>query len=275
MDTTGGRARAMLEIKNLHAAVEGKEILRGIDLDLPSGEVHAIMGPNGSGKSTLARVLAGQESYEVTAGTVLFDGKDLLAMEPEERAREGVFMAFQYPVEIPGVSNTYFLKAALNAVRRHRGLPELDAVDFLKLVRLKMKLVHMEESLLGRPVNEGFSGGEKKRNEIFHMAVLEPRLAVLDETDSGLDIDALRIVAEGVNSLRQTDRSFLLITHYQRLLNYIVPDRVHVLVDGRIVRSGGKELALELEAKGYAWLEAEVAGTYGAGAGAVAVPAGA
>jgi Fe-S cluster assembly ATP-binding protein len=263
----------MLEIKNLHAAVEGKEILRGIDLDLPSGEVHAIMGPNGSGKSTLARVLAGQDSYEVTAGTVLFDGKDLLAMEPEERAREGVFMAFQYPVEIPGVSNTYFLKAALNAVRRHRGVPELDAVDFLKLVRLKMKLVHMEESLLGRPVNEGFSGGEKKRNEIFHMAVLEPRLAVLDETDSGLDIDALRIVAEGVNSLRQESRSFLLITHYQRLLNYIVPDRVHVLVDGRIVRSGGKDLALELEAKGYAWLEAEVAATYGAAA--VAAPAGA
>ncbi len=263
----------MLEIKNLHAAVEGKEILRGIDLDLPSGEVHAIMGPNGSGKSTLARVLAGQDSYEVTAGTVNFDGKDLLAMEPEERAREGVFMAFQYPVEIPGVSNTYFLKAALNAVRRHRGVPELDAVDFLKLVRLKMKLVHMEESLLGRPVNEGFSGGEKKRNEIFHMAVLEPRLAVLDETDSGLDIDALRIVAEGVNSLRQESRSFLLITHYQRLLNYIVPDRVHVLVDGRIVRSGGKDLALELEAKGYAWLEAEVAATYGAGG--VAAPAGA
>jgi Fe-S cluster assembly ATP-binding protein len=264
----------MLEIKNLHAAVEGKEILRGIDLDLPSGEVHAIMGPNGSGKSTLARVLAGQESYEVTAGEVRFDGKDLLAMEPEERAREGVFMAFQYPVEIPGVSNTYFLKAALNAVRRHRGLPELDAVDFLKLVRQKMKLVHMDESLLGRPVNEGFSGGEKKRNEIFHMAVLEPRLAVLDETDSGLDIDALRIVAEGVNSLRQEGRGFLLITHYQRLLNYIVPDRVHVLVDGRIVRSGGKELALELEVKGYAWLEAEVAALYGTGA-AAAAPAGA
>ena len=249
----------MLQIKNLHAAVEGKEILHGIDLDLPAGEVHAIMGPNGSGKSTLARVLAGQESYEVTAGEVLFQGRDLLAMEPEERAREGVFMAFQYPVEIPGVSNTYFLKAALNAVRKHRGLPELDAVDFLKLVRQRMKLVHMEESLLSRPVNEGFSGGEKKRNEIFHMAVLEPRLAVLDETDSGLDIDALRIVAEGVNSLRQGDRGFLLITHYQRLLNYIVPDRVHVLVDGRIVRSGGKELALELEEKGYAWLEAEVA----------------
>jgi len=245
----------MLQIKNLHAAVEGKEILHGIDLDLPAGEVHAIMGPNGSGKSTLARVLAGQESYEVTAGEVLFQGRDLLAMEPEERAREGVFMAFQYPVEIPGVSNTYFLKAALNAVRKHRGLPELDAVDFLKLVRQRMKLVHMEESLLSRPVNEGFSGGEKKRNEIFHMAVLEPRLAVLDETDSGLDIDALRIVAEGVNSLRQSDRAFLLITHYQRLLNYIIPDHVHVLVDGRIVRSGGKELALELEEKGYAWLE--------------------
>jgi Fe-S cluster assembly ATP-binding protein len=263
----------MLQIKNLHAAVEGKEILRGIDLDLPSGEVHAIMGPNGSGKSTLARVLAGQESYEVTAGEVLFDGKDLLDMEPEERAREGVFMAFQYPVEIPGVSNTYFLKAALNAVRKHRGLSDLDAVDFLKLVRRKMQLVKMEESLLGRPVNEGFSGGEKKRNEIFHMAVLEPRLAVLDETDSGLDIDALRIVAEGVNSLRQDDRSFLLITHYQRLLNYIVPDRVHVLVDGRIVRSGDKDLALELEAKGYAWLEAEVASFGGGGGAATAATA--
>ena len=249
----------MLQIKNLHASVEGKEILRGIDLDIPSGEVHAVMGPNGSGKSTLARVLAGQESYEVTAGEVLFMGKDLLDMDPEERAREGVFMAFQYPVEIPGVSNTYFLKAALNAVRKHRGQPELDAVDFLKLARQRMKLVQMDETLLSRPVNEGFSGGEKKRNEIFHMAVLEPRLAVLDETDSGLDIDALRIVAEGVNSLRQADRAFLVITHYQRLLNYIVPDRVHVLVDGRIVRSGGKELALELEHKGYAWLEAEVA----------------
>jgi Fe-S cluster assembly ATP-binding protein len=245
----------MLQIKNLHASVEGKEILRGIDLDVNSGEVHAIMGPNGSGKSTLARVLAGQDTYEVTSGEVLYEGKDLLDMDPEERAREGVFMAFQYPVEIPGVSNTYFLKAALNALRKHRGLPELDAVDFLKLVRRKMKLVHMDESLLNRPVNEGFSGGEKKRNEIFHMAVLEPRLAVLDETDSGLDIDALRIVAEGVNSLRQGDRSFLLITHYQRLLNYIIPDHVHVLVDGRIVRSGGKELAFELEEKGYAWLE--------------------
>jgi Fe-S cluster assembly ATP-binding protein len=227
---------------------------------VPTGEVHAIMGPNGSGKSTLARVLAGQEAYEVTAGEVLFDGKDLLEMDPEERAREGVFMAFQYPVEIPGVSNTYFLKAALNAVRKHRGLAEIDAVDFLALVRQKMKMVQMEEGLLHRPVNEGFSGGEKKRNEIFHMAVLEPRLAVLDETDSGLDIDALRIVSEGVNALRGADRSFLVITHYQRLLNYIVPDRVHVLLDGRIVRSGGKELALELEQKGYAWLETVVAG---------------
>jgi Fe-S cluster assembly ATP-binding protein len=245
----------MLEIKNLHASVEGNEILRGIDLHVNNGEVHAIMGPNGSGKSTLARVLAGQEAYEVTQGQVLFDGKDLLDMDPEERAREGVFMAFQYPVEIPGVSNTYFLKAALNAVRKHRGLPEMDALEFLTLARQKMKLVHMEESLLTRPVNEGFSGGEKKRNEIFHMAVLEPRMCILDETDSGLDIDALRIVADGVNSLRSKDRSFLVITHYQRLLNFIVPDFVHVLVDGRIVRSGGKELALELEEKGYSWLE--------------------
>jgi Fe-S cluster assembly ATP-binding protein len=249
----------MLQIKNLHASVEGNEILRGINLEIPSGEVHAIMGPNGSGKSTLARVLAGQEAYEVTAGEVLFEGQDLLEMDPEDRAREGVFMAFQYPVEIPGVSNTYFLKAALNAVRKHRGLTEIDAVDFLSLVRQKMKLVQMDEGLLHRPVNEGFSGGEKKRNEIFHMAVLEPRLAILDETDSGLDIDALRIVSEGVNALRGADRSFLVITHYQRLLNYIVPDRVHVLVDGRIVRSGGKELALELESKGYAWLESAVA----------------
>jgi Fe-S cluster assembly ATP-binding protein len=245
----------MLEIRNLHASVEGNEILRGIDLTIGDGEVHAIMGPNGSGKSTLARVLAGQEAYEVTAGQVLFNGQDLLEMDPEERAREGVFMAFQYPVEIPGVSNTYFLKAALNAVRKHRGLPEMDALEFLKMVRQKMKLVQMEETLLNRPVNEGFSGGEKKRNEIFHMAVLEPRMCVLDETDSGLDIDALRIVSDGVNALRGPDRSFLVITHYQRLLNYIVPDQVHVLVDGRIVRSGGKELALELEEKGYAWLE--------------------
>ena len=245
----------MLEIKNLHASVEGNEILNGIDLTIGPGEVHAIMGPNGSGKSTLARVLAGQEDYEVTAGQVLLDGKDLLEMDPEERAREGVFMAFQYPVEIPGVSNTYFLKAALNAVRKHRGLPEMDALEFLTLVRQKMKQVQMEESLLNRPVNEGFSGGEKKRNEIFHMSVLEPRMCILDETDSGLDIDALRIVAEGVNALRQKDRSFLVITHYQRLLNYIVPDYVHVLVDGKIVRSGGRELALELEEKGYSWLE--------------------
>ena len=252
----------MLKIKNLHASVEGNEILRGIDLEIGRGEVHAIMGPNGSGKSTLARVLAGEESYEVTAGEVLFEGldgqeKNLLELDPEERAREGVFLAFQYPVEIPGVSNTYFLKAALNAVRRHRGLPEMDALDFLALARQKMKLVQMEESLLNRPVNEGFSGGEKKRNEIFHMAVLEPRLAILDETDSGLDIDALRIVADGVNTLRGPERSFLLITHYQRLLNYIVPDFVHVLVDGRIVRSGGKELALELEEKGYSSIEQE------------------
>jgi Fe-S cluster assembly ATP-binding protein len=254
----------MLKIENLHASVDGNEILRGIDLEIKSGEVHAIMGPNGSGKSTLARVLAGEESYEVTAGRVLLEGQDLLEMDPEDRAREGVFMAFQYPVEIPGVSNTYFLKAALNAVRKHRGLPETDAMEFLTLVRQKMKLVQMDESLLHRPVNEGFSGGEKKRNEIFHMAVLEPRLAVLDETDSGLDIDALRIVADGVNVLRQQDRSFLLITHYQRLLNYIVPDRVHVLLDGRIVRSGGKELALELEEKGYAWLEEAAAQPVGA-----------
>jgi Fe-S cluster assembly ATP-binding protein len=263
----------MLEIRNLHANVEGREILKGIDLDIEAGAVHAIMGPNGSGKSTLARVLAGHPSYQVTAGEVRFDGKDLLEMEPEERAREGVFMAFQYPVEIPGVSNTYFLKAALNAVRKHRGLQELDAVEFLGLVRQKMKLVQMEESLLNRPVNEGFSGGEKKRNEIFHMSVLEPRLAVLDETDSGLDIDALRIVADGVNALRQKDRAFLVITHYQRLLNYIVPDFVHVLVDGRIVRSGGKELAHELEAKGYVWLEDEARAGAAARA-AVAQPAG-
>jgi len=251
---------ALLEIKNLHAGVDETEILNGIDLSVGAGEVHAIMGPNGSGKSTLAQVLAGREDFEVTAGSVTYDGEDLLEMDPEERAREGVFMAFQYPVEIPGVSNTYFLKAALNAIRKHRGEKEIDAVDFLKLVRERMKLVEMDESLLGRPVNEGFSGGEKKRNEIFHMSVLEPRLAVLDETDSGLDIDALRIVADGVNKLRSENRAFVVITHYQRLLEYIVPDRVHVLLDGRIVRSGGKELALELEEKGYVWLEQEVAG---------------
>ncbi len=254
----------LLEIQNLHASVEGREILRGIDLRVNPGEVHAIMGPNGSGKSTLAGVLAGREEYEVTAGKVLLDGQDLFELAPEERAREGVFLAFQYPVEIPGVSNTYFLKAAVNAVRKHRGLPEYDAFEFLKLVKEKVKIVGLDESLLQRPVNEGFSGGEKKRNEIFHMAVLEPRLGILDETDSGLDIDALRIVADGVNSLRGKERAFVVITHYQRLLNYIVPDFVHVLLDGKIVRSGGKELALELEAKGYSWLEDGVA----AGAGA-------
>lgn len=249
----------LLEIQNLHAQVEGKKILKGVDLTLKPGEVHAIMGPNGGGKSTLAQLLAGKEDYEVTEGRVLLDGKDLLEMPPEERAREGIFLAFQYPVEIPGVSNTYFLKAAVNAVRKHRGLPEYDAIEFLKLVKEKVKLVGLDEGLLQRPVNEGFSGGEKKRNEIFHMAVLEPKLCVLDETDSGLDIDALRIVADGVNSLRNPERSFLVITHYQRLLNYIVPDFVHVLIDGRIAQSGGKELALELESKGYSWLEVEPA----------------
>jgi Fe-S cluster assembly ATP-binding protein len=227
-------------------------------LTVRAGEVHAIMGPNGSGKSTLAQVLAGRETFEVTGGEARFGGKDLLAMAPEERAREGVFLAFQYPVEIPGVSNTYFLKAAVNALRKHRGLEELDAVEFLALVREKAKLLHMDPALLNRPVNEGFSGGEKKRNEVFQMAVLEPKLAVLDETDSGLDIDALRVVADGVNAMRGGDRAILLVTHYQRLLNYIVPDFVHVLVGGRIVRSGGKELALELEAKGYAAAEQEV-----------------
>jgi Fe-S cluster assembly ATP-binding protein len=249
---------AMLEIRNLHAGVEGKAILRGVDLTVRAGEVHAIMGPNGSGKSTLAQVLAGRETFEVTGGEARFGGKDLLAMAPEERAREGVFLAFQYPVEIPGVSNTYFLKAAVNALRKHRGLEELDAMEFLALVREKAKLLHMDPALLNRPVNEGFSGGEKKRNEVFQMAVLEPKLAVLDETDSGLDIDALRVVADGVSAMRGGDRAILLVTHYQRLLNYIVPDFVHVLVDGRIVRSGGKELALELEAKGYAAAEQEV-----------------
>jgi Fe-S cluster assembly ATP-binding protein len=247
----------MLEIKNLHAKVDDNEILRGIDLTVNAGEVHALMGPNGSGKSTLAGVLAGREAYEVTEGQVLYDGKDLLEMDPEERAREGLFLAFQYPVEIPGVSNTYFLRAAVNAIRAHRGLPEYDALAFLKLVKEKMKLIHLGEDLLKRPVNEGFSGGEKKRNEIFQMAVLDPRLAILDETDSGLDIDALRAVADGVNALRTRDRAFLVITHYQRLLNYIIPDKVHVLSRGRIVRSGGKELALELEAKGYKGLGLE------------------
>jgi len=245
----------MLEIRNLHAKVEGREILRGVDLTVNAGEVHSIMGPNGSGKSTLAQVLAGRESYEVTDGEVLFDGKNLLDMDPDERACEGVFMAFQYPVEIPGVNMSYFMKAALNSVRKHRGEPELDAVDFLKLIKERAKLVRIDEKMLQRAVNEGFSGGEKKRNEIFQMAVLEPRLAILDETDSGLDIDALKIVSDGVNELRGPERAMVVITHYQRLLNYIVPDFVHVLVDGRIVKSGGKELAFELEESGYVSFE--------------------
>jgi len=248
----------MLTIKNLHAKVGDKEILHGIDLQVNAGEVHAIMGPNGSGKSTLAQVLSGRELFAVTGGEVTFEGQDLLAMSPEDRAREGIFLAFQYPVEIPGVSNTYFLRAALNATRKHRGIEELDAMDFLTLVRGKMKLLEMDESLMSRSVNEGFSGGEKKRNEIFQMAVLEPKLAVLDETDSGLDIDALKIVANGVNALRSPERAVIVVTHYQRLLNYIVPDFVHVLSGGRIVKSGGKELALELEDKGYGWLDESV-----------------
>ena len=247
----------MLVIRNLHASVEGSEILKGIDLTVKPGEIHAIMGPNGSGKSTLAHVLSGRDGYDVTGGEILYHGKDLIAMAPEDRAREGIFLAFQYPVEIPGVSNTYFLRAALNAIRKHRGQPEVDAIQFLKLVREKAKLLKVDDSLLNRPVNEGFSGGEKKRNEIFHLAVLEPKLALLDETDSGLDIDALKIVAEGVNSLRAADRSFIVVTHYQRLLNYIVPDFVHVLYQGRIVKSGGKDLALDLEKLGYSWLEEE------------------
>lgn len=247
----------MLEIRNLHASVDGHEILRGVNLTVNAGEVHSIMGPNGSGKSTLAQVLAGNKTYEVTDGEILFDGKNLLDMAPEERAGEGVFLAFQYPVEIPGITGSYFLRQALNSIRRYRGEEELDAVDFLKIVRERMKLVQMDDRLLNRAVNEGFSGGEKKRNEIFQMAVLEPRLAILDETDSGLDIDALRIVADGVNRLRSPERSIIVVTHYQRLLNYIVPDFVHVLVNGRIVKSGGKELALELEEKGYTWVEKE------------------
>jgi Fe-S cluster assembly ATP-binding protein len=249
----------MLEIRNLHAQVGGKEILRGIDLTVGAGEVHAIMGPNGSGKSTLAHVLSGRENYQVTGGEVTYNGKDLLSMTPEERAREGIFLAFQYPVEIPGVSTTYFLKAAMNAVRKHRGLEELDAMEFLALIREKMKLVEMDQTLTNRPLNEGFSGGEKKRNEILQMAVLDPKLAILDETDSGLDIDALRVVAGGVNALRSKDRAMIVITHYQRLLNYIVPDFIHVLYEGRIVKSGKKDLAFELEAKGYDWIKSEVA----------------
>lgn len=249
----------MLEIRNLHASVDGKEILRGLDLSIRPGEVHAIMGPNGSGKSTLANVLAGRPAYEVTGGSATFEGRDLLAMAPEERARAGVFLAFQYPVELPGVNNTYFLRAALNAKLREEGKEEVDAVDFLALVREKMKLVELPEALMQRAVNEGFSGGEKKRNEILQMAVLDPKLAILDETDSGLDIDALRVVAEGVNRLRTEKHSVLVITHYQRLLQYLVPDYVHVLFQGRIVRSGGRDLALELEEKGYGWVEQEFA----------------
>ena len=249
----------MLSIKNLHVSVDNKKILKGLDLEVKAGEVHAIMGPNGSGKSTLAGVLAGRDGYEISEGTVIYDQKDLLEMEPEIRAREGIFLAFQYPVEIPGVNNIYLLKAALNAVRSHHGEPELDAVDFLSLVREKMKLIKLKEDLLSRSVNEGFSGGEKKRNEIFQMAILEPRLAILDETDSGLDIDALKIVANGVNSLRSDDRAIVLVTHYQRLLNYIVPDHVHVLADGRIIKSGGRDLALLLEEKGYDWVREEAA----------------
>ncbi len=249
----------MLEVQDIHVSIEGKEILKGLSLSVGRGEVHAVMGPNGSGKSTLASVLAGREGYEVTAGSVTYQGADLLEMAPEMRAREGVFMAFQYPVEIPGVTNMYFLREALNALRKHRGEEELSAGEFLKLVRRKIDPLEMDRSMLKRAVNEGFSGGEKKRNEIFQMSVLEPTLAILDETDSGLDIDALKIVAAGVNSLRSENRSFVVVTHYQRLLNYIVPDYVHVLADGKIVKSGGKSLALELEEQGYGWVEETVA----------------
>jgi Fe-S cluster assembly ATP-binding protein len=249
----------MLEIRNLHVQVDGKPILRGVDLKVAAGEVHAVMGPNGSGKSTLAHVLAGRERFAVTDGEARYLRRNLLAMAPEERAREGLFLAFQYPVEIPGVSNIYLLKASLNSLRRHRGLPELDAMDFLGLVREKLKLMGMSEEMMYRSVNEGFSGGEKKRNEILQMAVLEPRLAILDETDSGLDIDALQVVAGGINALRGGERAIVLVTHYQRILNYVVPDRVHVLSQGRIVRSGASELALELERRGYGWLEEESA----------------
>jgi Fe-S cluster assembly ATP-binding protein len=245
---------SMLDVRNLHVRVEDKPILRGVTLTVNPGEVHAIMGPNGSGKSTFARALAGHPGYEVTDGSVRYEGEDLLDMAPDERARAGVFMAFQYPVEIPGVNNAYFLKAALNARRKQQGLEELDAIDFMAFIKAKARGLHVDESMLQRSVNEGFSGGEKKRNEIFHMAVLEPRLAILDETDSGLDIDALKIVSNGVNAMRAPDRAFLVVTHYQRLLNYIVPDYVHVLSEGRLVRSGGRELALELEDKGYGWL---------------------
>ena len=245
----------MLKITHLHASVEKTQILHGLNLTVNAGEVHAVMGPNGSGKSTLAQVLAGHENYAVTSGQVLYQGRDLLALNPEERAREGVFLAFQYPVEIPGVSNVYLLKTALNNIRKHRGLPELDAMEFLKLIKQKMKLMEMNEELLYRSVNEGFSGGEKKRNEILQMALLEPKLAILDETDSGLDIDALQLVAKGINALRSPDRAMILVTHYQRLLDYVVPDFVHVLSHGKIIKTGGKELALELEQRGYGWLE--------------------
>lgn len=244
----------MLSVRDLNVTVDDKSILNGVNLEVKAGEVHAIMGPNGSGKSTLANVISGRDGYEVTKGSVLYDGNDLLDLTPEDRARKGIFLAFQYPVEIPGVSNVYMLKAAVNAIRKHRGEEELDAIDFLKLVREKLKLVEMKEEFLHRPVNEGFSGGEKKRNEIFQMAVLEPRLSILDETDSGLDIDALKVVASGVNSLRSEDRAIVLVTHYQRLLDFIVPDHVHVLAGGRVLKSGGKELALELEEHGYSWI---------------------
>jgi Fe-S cluster assembly ATP-binding protein len=249
----------MLEINDLHASVEGNEILRGVSLNVRAGEVHAIMGPNGYGKSTLAQVLAGHPAYQVTKGTVRYEGKDLLDMDPEERAREGLFLAFQYPVAIRGITNSYFLRSAVNAIRKHQGLPELDPLDFLQVLEDKLKAIGWDDSLMNRAVNEGFSGGEKKRNEILQLAVLEPKLAILDETDSGLDIDALKTVAEAVNRLRGRERSFVVVTHYQRLLNYIVPDRVHVLAEGRIVKSGGKELALELEAKGYDWVKPEAA----------------
>ena len=254
---------ALLEIKDLRVSVAGKEILRGLDLTVQAGEVHAVMGPNGSGKSTLAGTLAGYPAYTVTGGGVLYEGRDLLVMPTEERAREGVFLAMQYPIEIPGVSNAYFLRAGLNEIRAHRGLPELDAMDFLQVLREKLKLVEMDQSLMQRAVNQGFSGGEKKRNEILQMAVLEPKLAILDETDSGLDIDALRIVASGVERLRTPERAMILVTHYQRLLNYITPDCVHVLAGGRIVKSGGKELALELEERGYDWIEEEAGAAVG------------
>ncbi len=255
----------MLEIKNLHVRVEDNEILKGLDLEVKAGEVHSIMGPNGSGKSTLAQVLAGRDTYEVTEGEVLYDGRDLFEMKPEERACEGIFMAFQYPVEIPGVGSVPFLTAALNALRKHRGEEELDSLESYRYLKEKLELLHMDEALLRRSINEGFSGGERKKNEIFQMAVLEPRLCIMDETDSGLDIDALKVVADGVNALRSADRAILVITHYQRLLNYIVPDYVHVLVDGKIVKSGGKELALELEEKGYRWVDQGVGAAASAG----------